>query len=88
MSKVITTPTNVVMRLPNSTHIKKTPKTSIINATQRAMNISKYLREMLLTSLEFKINIQARVKAISIVANGLRAHDPHTQWTCMHTSGV
>lgn len=77
MNKVSTTPTNDAMRLPNKKHIKKTPKASII------MNISKYLREMLLTSLEFKTNTQARVKAISTAANRIGVHDTLRGHACM-----
>lgn len=83
MNKVSTTPTHVAMRLPNKKHIKKTLKASIINATHRAMNISKYLKEMLLTSLEFKTSTQARVKAINIAANGLGVHDTHSGHACI-----
>jgi hypothetical protein len=79
------------MRLPNHKQIKKTPKASIINYHyhyHRAMTISKYLGEMLLTSLEFKTRTQARVKALSIAANRLRAHDTHSGHACMRTSGA
>lgn len=83
MNKVSTTPTHVAMRLPNKKHIKKTLKASIINATHKAMNISKYLKEMFLTSLEFKTSTQARVKAINIAANGLGVHDIHSGHACI-----